>query len=319
MSDSEDERLIIIKKRGGDGEEDHHGGVWKLAFADFMTAMMAFFLVMWLINSTTKETKAAIVQYFNPVQIIAGSPAQKGLRDPKPTGQGKSVQHSPEDKSDASASSESVEKSLRAEPIKTLDAIAARDAPTPPKSDAPDVFARLEENSEQTSDGELGAKREKDGGKPRAAELREAIERALAREVRAGHGAPRIEVGETEEGLLISLTDDTKFSMFAVGSSEPKPELVRIVAEIGKTLSTRAGDIELRGHTDARAYAARGYDNWRLSSERAAVARHMLLRGGLAESRVTRLVGYADRKLKKSADPLSPLNRRIEILLKAKS
>ena len=82
MSDDDKETPIIVRKKITQGEEDHHGGVWKLAFADFMTAMMAFFLVMWLINSTSKETKAVIVQYFNPVKLTDSTPASRGVNDP---------------------------------------------------------------------------------------------------------------------------------------------------------------------------------------------------------------------------------------------
>ena len=124
--DNEDfQGQIVVRKRRDDDEEDHHGGVWKLAFADFMTAMMAFFLVMWLINSTTKETKAAIVQYFNPVQLVNSSLNVKGLRDPSESGQGKSNQKSDFGGENAASSTQSnsavrdlVEAALHEEPLK---------------------------------------------------------------------------------------------------------------------------------------------------------------------------------------------------------
>ncbi|MEK8124580.1 flagellar motor protein MotB [Methylocystis sp. IM4] len=106
---------IIIKKKV-EGEEDHHGGVWKLAFADFMTAMMAFFLVMWLINSTSKETKAVIVQYFNPVQLVDTTKAHKGLRDPATGSEGKSAINPPVPKKGAQASRRIRRRRYRASP-----------------------------------------------------------------------------------------------------------------------------------------------------------------------------------------------------------
>ena len=146
--------------------------------------------------------------------------------------------------------------------------------------------------------------------------MRLEIEKILKSEGTSARNTPRIEVAETDEGLLINLTDDANFSMFAVGSVEPKPRLVRIVGRIGRVLAERPGEIELRGHTDARSYKSATYDNWRLSSDRANMAFYMLVRGGLAEKRVVKISGYADRRLKTPKDPLAANNRRIEILLR---
>jgi chemotaxis protein MotB len=101
-----------------------------------------------------------------------------------------------------------------------------------------------------------------------------------------------------------------------VGSIKPRPQLVRIIGDIGKILAGKRGEIELRGHTDARAYAGKNYDNWRLSSDRATLVNYMLIRGGLPAARIGKIVGFADRRPKNAADPLSPVNRRIEILLR---
>src|SRR3954466_12027282 len=83
MSDDEPTEIVIIRRRHGGDEDGHHGGVWKIAFADFMTAMMAFFLVLWIVNSTSKETRSSVARYFNPVRLAESSPARKGLQDPK--------------------------------------------------------------------------------------------------------------------------------------------------------------------------------------------------------------------------------------------
>lgn len=311
---------IIIRRKRASGEEEHHGGVWKLAFADFMTAMMAFFLVMWLINSTSKETKAAIVQYFNPVQLIDSNPAHKGLRDPKQTGQGKSLQQNdnteapPEDARGAEAA-------LHKEPMKTLDEIAAREPPAPPRASAVvsaprDPFERLPRPAPSSAEERKSpAPEASEKAKGAAAALQAQLDKIAAREAHA----PKVEVRQIDEGILISLTDDANFSMFAVGSIEPKPQLVRIIGQIGKLLSARSGEVELRGHTDGRSYVSKSYDNWRLSSDRAAVVNYMLLRGGLPPARVGKVVGFADRRLKNPKDPLAPVNRRIEILLRGSS
>jgi chemotaxis protein MotB len=300
-----EETPTIIRRKRGEDEEEHHGGVWKLAFADFMTAMMAFFLVMWLINSSSKETKAAIVQYFNPIQLVDATSAHKGLRDPTQKGEGKSPQ--PSENADSLREERPNEKegALHSEPMKALDEIAAHErAPAPPQDAPRDPFDRMPKS--------LAPPGAAAGDAKAANALQTEIERIAAREIRA----PKVEVKQGEDGLLISLTDDANFSMFAVGSIEPRPQLVRIIGQIGKILAARRGEVELRGHTDGRSYSGRSYDNWRLSSDRAIVVNYMLMRGGLPAQRIGRIVGYADRRLKTPKDPLAPVNRRIEILLR---
>ena len=126
---------------------------------------------------------------------------------------------------------------------------------------------------------------------------------------------PHIEVQPTPEGILISLTDDAKFSMFAIGSAEPQPATVQIMEKIGQILKAGSGSIIIRGHTDGRPYKSAVYDNWRLSSARAHMALYMLARGGINEKRVEIVEGYADHHLK-SPNSYAAENRRIEILLR---
>ena len=128
--------------------------------------------------------------------------------------------------------------------------------------------------------------------------------------------SPAIEVRATSEGLLISLTDRLTYSMFAVGSAEPRPELIRAMDQIAAVLKTRPGNIVLRGHTDARPYKGGAYDNWRLSSARAQMAYYMMTRAGIPEARIERVEGHADHTLRDPAHPMAAENRRIEILLR---
>ena len=361
MSDHEESEIIFIRKKHGEDEEGHHGGVWKLAFADFMTAMMAFFLVMWLINSTSKETKAAIVQYFNPVQLIDSNPAHKGLRDPAEAGQGKSQQSSaaPDKGALASAPSSSSDKdspqheaALLYDPMTTLEEIAGKSTQPTSFGDPFDRSAHgagyVDERFEDNGSPDKATAAEPTEGQrakpapstprsnakssiqpPRSAvaasppaenkksELSAAaIKATVEKAVKAEIAAPSVEVAETPEGLLISLTDDGNFSMFAVGSVEPRPQAVRIIGQIGQLLAKQSGEIELRGHTDGRSYKSATYDNWRLSSDRANMAYYMLVRGGVSEKRVVKIAGYADRRLKTPKEPLAAVNRRIEILLR---
>jgi chemotaxis protein MotB len=146
------------------------------------------------------------------------------------------------------------------------------------------------------------------------AAIRQTLEQALPGTI------PHVDVTVTDEGVLISLTDDHDFGMFAIASAEPRPATVVIMAKIAKILAPRPELLIVRGHTDGRRYRNATYDNWRLSTARAHMAYYMLVRGGIDEKKVERIEGYADRKLRVPDDPEAAQNRRIEILLrKAKS
>lgn len=328
--DKDKEEPIIIRKKISSGEDDHHGGVWKLAFADFMTAMMAFFLVMWLINSTSKETKAVIVQYFNPVKLTDSTPAIKGLNDPAPA-----QPHASQGKQETKEAGKKdpgvvTEEQLHADPLRALDEIvnsepASKRAPVKDmeRDRFEDPFERAahrganlkEKPAELPSLAQTEKLPETENGGDAGA-MRSEIEKIIRQESHNQRETPNFEVKAVDGGVLISLTDDANFNMFGVGSIEPKPQLVRILGQIGKILASRPGEIEIRGYTDARSYASKNYDNWRLSSDRATIVNYTLVRGGLQPARVEKVVGYADRHLKNPKEPFSPLNRRIEIFLR---
>jgi chemotaxis protein MotB len=151
---------------------------------------------------------------------------------------------------------------------------------------------------------------------PTVKQLQAAIADALS-DIKAG-ARPVAEVRQVEEGLLVSLTDDARFGMFAVGSAEPRPELIRVIDKIGPLLMERQGAIIVRGHTDNRPYRSDTYDNWRLSTARAQMAYYMLVRSGVDPQRIEHVAGYADRRPKLPDDPAAAQNRRIEILVREK-
>ncbi len=406
MSANKDEdqgEIVIIRRKGGE-DDCHHGGVWKVAYADFMTAMMAFFLVMWLVNAANEATKIQVASYFNPVKLVDTSTNPRGLkekakgssgdvenrklepeakkadesskaagRDTKAAEQGNADDES-QDKAEKKkgpaahlSGGDTSENDLFRDPIRMLDKIAGgapdllkgaarpirrtdalgadggmrfRD-PFSPRSweslarDLPEDGATGSElGSQQGQMGRVAARstgtaeREMKGRKSEKAAQRQAELKArrMVEELRkALHAAianakekhlPEVKVQRTGEGILISLTDNADFGMFAVGSARPRPETVRFLERVAKILRTRKGRIIIRGHTDARRYRNEGYDNWRLSTARAHMARYMLIRGGVPESRIIRVEGWADRKPADPKDPLAPRNRRIEILLK---
>ena len=147
-----------------------------------------------------------------------------------------------------------------------------------------------------------------------AAQLEGAIKRAVAESLPGT--PPFIEVAITSEGILISLTDDYEFGMFAIASAEPRPAMIVVMDKVAKILLTRSEPLVIRGHTDRRPYRTATYDNWRLSAARAHMAYVMLARSGVDEKRFERIEGHADRSLRAVHDPEAAQNRRIEILLR---
>ena len=386
---------IIIVRRTAEEEPVHHGGVWKIALADFMTTMMALFLVLWLMKITNEETKTSIANYFNPISLSEALPVRKGLTDPQPT----STDPEPGTKaSEAEATvrdrfgnlppgSAARERELFQDPYSVLANLAAAIEPDKPRSatvgdlgeagrrggEVPrDPFdplywqvtalapARAErpasagiappptlakpdargagtvtrrdaeakpgeakpgEPQPESQENAVRAEGATKGQNPAGADLA-AAQAALKAEIAkifppaaSGTPGPRVDVQGTPEGLLINLTDDLNFSMFAVGSAEPRPEMVRAMERLAKALAARPGRIVVRGHTDNRPFRSEVYDNWRLSTARAHMAAYMLTRAGIDQARIWRVEGAADRTPRNAADPKAPENRRIEILL----
>jgi chemotaxis protein MotB len=403
MEDAPHPEIIIIRRRGGHGEAEHHGGAWKIAFADFMTAMMAFFLVMWIIAATDKNTKSIIARYFNPVKLEESSRTPKSIhgdgsaipavdasdgsqapksKQPGPAGAAKKPDNPPPpmttsgfDKPDGNAPGASAdlgdpaspkanmsEGVLFADPYRSLDAIAGPTSPNvlaimqrdaangaPANDGLADPFrsaarqsapeAEANEPSKSPAVAAAPSPPAQSAGAPTpqptqveptpsaaaaaeskptaatAARLQKELELQIAPPGAARLG-PAVEVKATDEGLLISLTDKLNFTMFAIGSAEPQPQLIQAMDAVAGILKQQPGQVVVRGHTDAHPYKSPTYDNWRLSSARAQMAYYMLTRAGLPESRFERIEGYADKRLRDPAHPFAAENRRIEILLK---
>lgn len=184
---------------------------------------------------------------------------------------------------------------------------------TPEETEAGNPPKQAATEPPKQSDAPPDAQSEQNKAEVRAleGEIREAL-RGLSPEKK-----PSIDVKMVDEGLLISLTDDFRFGMFASASAEPRPELVVVMEKLAKVLATRDGKIVVRGHTDARKFRTEKNNNWRLSMDRAQIAYYMLARGGIVEGRFDSIEGHADRNPKIPSDPNAAENRRIEILLRA--
>lgn len=322
--------IVIVRRRRGDDHDDHHGGVWKVAFADFMTAMMAFFLVLWIVNSTTKQTRSSLARYFNPIRLSDTTPARKGLNDPREVDFDASADGRIRDEKELESRAD--EALLDAAPsIKPLrdvgnhkDAGAGvatrkRDRDAGPARNALEhPFATDKNKLRLSNDAEKGGERSEPAlsGSSVAKQLKLAVEARLGDD-QASKLNGSLDVVEAPEGILISLTDKADVGAFGIGSSEPERRQLRILAAIAGALKDRSGSIVIRGHTDSRQYrGGDGFENWRLSFARAQSALLGLVGAGMDERRIERIEGHADRRPKNASSPQASENRRIEILLR---
>ena len=322
--------IVIVRRRGGDDHDDHHGGVWKVAFADFMTAMMAFFLVLWIVNSTTKQTRSSLARYFNPIRLSDTTPARKGLNDPREVDFDASAdgrtRDGKESESQAGETLLGAAPSIKAkrdvgnrENVGPGVATQKRDRDAGSARDAfEDPFVADKNKLPPPSDAE------KVGGRGEPALSGSSVAKQLKLAVKARLGDDQasklngsLDVVETPEGILISLTDKADVGVFGIGSSEPERWQLRILAAIADALKDRSGSIVIRGHTDSRQYrGGDGFENWRLSFARAQSALLGLVGAGMDERRIERIEGHADRRPKNISSPQAAENRRIEILLR---
>ncbi len=301
--------IIVIKRKkaGGGG---HHGGAWKVAYADFVTAMMAFFLLLWLLNSTTQEQRSGISNYFSAASVTrTTSGAGKILGgatitlDGPAKGKGApigSAAPSSEKTSDSDADSEDrVDTGTKDERTKDQDN-AGKNKEAPP-DDANE--AQMQEILRQREDRSF-----------------EQTEKALKRAVETTPGlrklADNLLVERTPDGLRIQIVDQDRTSMFATGSAIPYQHTRQLLEVVAKVIATMPNKVSISGHTDGVPYTRGGtYSNWELSSDRALSSRRALTRYGLAPERIIKVVGRADTEHLIASDPKSSRNRRIAITL----
>ena len=271
--------IIVIKKKGGHG--GHHGGAWKVAYADFVTAMMAFFLVMWLIGVGTKQQRAAIAEYFKNPSMTPGNAT---MAPPGKMGPG-------------GASDSAIKLG------------GAMDMPHGPGKDlrasrvaAPDVEKLAREQEKQRLENLMQ-------------QLHAAIEKSQALEP----FKDQLLLDITPEGLRIQIVDKQNRPMFDTGSATLKPYTGAILRELASFIDQAPNKISISGHTDDAPYgSSRDYSNWELSADRANAARRALLDGGLVQEKIARVVGLAESVPFDKADPSDPINRRISIILMTK-
>ncbi len=290
-TDKEGKRPIIIKKKKVIAA-GHHGGAWKVAYADFVTAMMAFFMVMWLVSTVSKEQRAALFDYFK-------NPSMEPGKAPKPA---------PGQAGPGGASTSPI--NLR----------GGLDAPRS-FSQTPDIggpVAQIGPAAQPTDVSEaqkIAEAAENQQLESLMAELREAISKSQALEP----FKDQLLLDITPEGLRIQIVDAQNRPMFDLGSATLKNYTEDILRELSPYLGSVPNRISLTGHTDTTPYSAQaGYTNWELSADRANAARRALGRGGLAADRVARVVGLSSSVLFDKVQPRNPINRRISIIVMTK-
>jgi len=275
--DSKKLQPIIIKrvKKGGHAA---HGGAWKIAYADFVTAMMAFFLLMWLLGSTAEGDKKGIADYFNSplkVSLLGGG---TGSGDSSSVVRGGGTDLSRTDGQVKKGDIEAQHKTVQLQALKAQQRRAEA--------------ARLES-------------------------LKQKVEQVLAASPKLAAMKSQIRLDMTRDGLRIQIVDEQNRPMFDSGSAVVKPYMRELLREIGAVLAEVPNRLTLEGHTDAQPFGAgeRGYSNWELSSDRANASRRELGAGGLPDDRVLLVQGLASSVLFDPADPRNPVNRRISIIV----
>jgi len=268
---------IIIKrvKKGGHG---HHGGAWKIAYADFVTAMMAFFLLMWLLGSTTEGDKKGIADYFQSPLKIALLASGSGAGDASHVvkGGGEDVTHTSGQvkRGDIESQRKTVNlKALKAEQVRA-------------------EIARLEQ-------------------------LKAKVEQKIEQNPKLAALKSQIRLDMTADGLRIQIVDENQRPMFSSGSAVVQPYMRELLREIGAVLAEVPNRLTLEGHTDAAPFVGGtlGYGNWELSADRANASRRELMAGGLPDDRMLRVQGLAASLPFETRDPLAASNRRISIIV----
>ena len=278
------EQPIIVKRisRKADG---HHGGSWKIAFADFAIAMMAFFLVMWLVTVATPEQLKLVSQYFkDPINFDGGSP--------HPIDLGGSPTPAPQRTLNEQSMSEPGQ--LQEQQEQQLEQISQSiDVQYVDSDDTPDIVELRELDL-----------------------LLQELQNKIETEPVLQRFRDQILMEFTMEGLRIQIVDAENRPMFASGSPNLQPYFEDILLALTDTIAKSPKKVSISGHTDAMPYVGRrDYGNWELSAQRANAARRTLEVAGYPANQIARVVGYADSALFDSANPLNPVNRRIDIVV----
>jgi chemotaxis protein MotB len=338
-SDRKGKNEVLIRKEEV-VEGGHHGGSWKVAYADFVTAMMAFFLLMWLLNATTEEQRKGLADYFSPNSVLSHNSSGMGqpfggrtafsdgamlsdLGTPQVTvGQQPVVDDIQDDGSDViiqsrphrdDSKSQEPDLSGKPPPSKPPPRVAQK---SPPAGVAATTVAPpgTAEAGRKPNEAEVRAelqRKEKEEFERAAQQVRDAV----ASDPQLAELARQLAIDMTPEGLRVQIRDADREAMFPLGSAVPSERAKLLLQKVASVLARMSQDISIAGHTDAAPYAGTGFTNWELSADRANATRRLLVDAGLQESRVRSVTGNAQRDLAVPSDPLAAANRRISIVV----
>lgn len=325
------ERPIIIKRRRKSGHGGHHGGAWKVAYADFVTAMWAFFILLWLLNTINSEQRKGIAEYFAPVAVSQETSGAGGLLggrsitapgaqstpsspitpDTPSTTQPPATPDGEEDGTGLDGQRPEESRFAYRERVEHA-AEAAAVPPQHPGESLEDFAARLQEAAKAAPAPDSEAQAEAKAFQDAAAEIRQSLESVPELEPLARN----LLIDQTAEGLRIQIVDGDRVAMFPSGSAQMYPQTRQIMLLLARVLAKVPNRMVITGHTDASAFAAdAGRDNWSLSFERANAMKRVLVAAGVGEGRVQDIAGRADRDLLVPDQPNSPRNRRVSIVL----
>lgn len=286
---AESQQIIIkrVKKVAG----GHHGGAWKVAYADFVTAMMAFFLLLWLLNAVTEEQLTGISNYFAPSMASKSASGAGGILGGQVIGQGAQV---------SQTSSPSLVQHLPPSSIGPGGEDLTSDATEPLEGMSEEEFReKMAEREQQKFD-----------------KAKEVLENALKGipELKQFEGSMMVD--NTPEGLRIQITDQEGLAMFPSGSSAMFGHTRALLDLVSRIINQMPNKLSITGHTDSIPFRdPSGYTNWELSADRALASRRALLASGVPEERIDRVVGRASSDPLVKDDPKAPRNRRISIIL----
>lgn len=291
-----------IKKTSGGG---HHGGAWKVAYADFVTAMMAFFLLMWLLNATSEEQKRGISNYFGPVGLSDGSSGSGGVLG------------------GLSISSDGAFQDSKTSPAITM--LTPQSNAAPEETDTSQPFdpeqkmtADTNQNEQLANDtqGEQAKMTDNAEEEKQLSDTELKIKQMIEETPELSKFADNIIVDQTPEGLRIQIVDQKGRSMFPIGEAKMYDYTVKLLKSVAGAIKDLPNKISVTGHTDAKPYGNNTtYGNWELSTDRANSSRRILLSAGLDPNHISYVSGKAATDPLDKADPFSPQNRRITIVV----
>ncbi|MGE5479076.1 MAG: flagellar motor protein MotB [Chloroflexota bacterium] len=275
------EQPIIIKKIKKGGHGGHHGGAWKVAYADFVTAMMAFFIVMWILASSEKVKESVAAYFKDPgaFSYITGKrtvPIDLNLQPERNKGAGKGQFTIKFDQEMADT-----------------------------------LTAKMQAKAKQ--DSAIAAERVRTLGE----ELGKRFAQMMQEKPELKNILSSIKIEITNEGLRIELIESSESLFFEIGSAIVRKEAREVLAQLAREIGKLPNNVEVEGHTDSRAYSGKAvYSNWELSSDRANSSRRILESYGFWEGQIVKVTGFADRRLRNAANPFDVANRRVSILIK---